>query len=111
MDRETVADARAVPDEPALQSAWPNPYQRSSGRHIAFRVTLNTVSRVELRVYNVLGQEVYRSAVAGDLPVGEHAMTWNGRRQNNQPLANGIYFASLLIDGAPRLQQKILIVD
>lgn len=100
-----------VPSDLTLHPIWPNPYKRSGGRNVVFRFGLPRESDVELRVYNILGQEMYRNSVATRLGAGEHAITWNGRRQDNSQVAAGLYIVSLVIDQQQRIQRKMLVID
>ncbi|MFQ5631501.1 MAG: T9SS type A sorting domain-containing protein, partial [bacterium] len=109
--REQVESEISLPQDITLHAAWPNPYKRNSGKNVVFRFALNESSAVELRIYNVLGQEIYRATPASNLPQGEHALTWNARSRFGAPVATGLYFVSLIVNQKQRMQQKILVVE
>jgi hypothetical protein len=99
------------PQEAKIYASWPNPYQRRSGKNVVFRFALEKPGDVELRIFNILGREIYRAKLSGELPAGEHALTWNGRSQFNEPVASGLYFVTIIVNNHKRLQQKIVVIE
>ena len=77
-----VTAGAAEPERYALSQNYPNPFNPST--QIAF--TIPRSSLVQLRVYNVLGQEV-ATLVNGTLVAGTHVVTFN-----SSGLASGMYF-------------------
>jgi hypothetical protein len=74
----------------ALQPAYPNPARGSC--NINYQIPSN--SRVELAVYNVLGQKV-KTLVSGRISAGSHSVKWAGDDSRGQKVANGIYLYRL----------------
>ena len=87
---EAPAEAGAL----ALGQNAPNPFGAST--EIAF--TLEEPGEVALRVYDVLGRRV-TTLVDGDLPAGEHSVSWGASDGAGQPVANGTYLYRLEAGG------------
>ncbi|KAA3657652.1 MAG: T9SS C-terminal target domain-containing protein, partial [Calditrichaeota bacterium] len=98
-----------VPDQLTLDHPWPNPYRLSRGGPIKIRFGLPEESRIELRVFNILGQLVWRSTSNAAFSAGQHALIWNGRDFNGQSLVSGIYFVQL-VNGVQIAQKKLIFV-
>jgi len=71
----------------ALGSNYPNPFNPSTS--ISFSV--KSKMPVNLEIYNILGQKV-KTLVNGIVDEGSHSVSWNGRDNNNRPVASGVYF-------------------
>jgi len=95
-----VGDAPARPAANRLAGAWPNPFNPST--QLAFE--LAAAGRVDLRVFNLLGQQV---AVLADgvLAAGAHRRVFEAGA-----LPSGLYFARLAVDGAPAGVEKLMLV-
>ncbi|MCI0596633.1 MAG: multicopper oxidase domain-containing protein [candidate division Zixibacteria bacterium] len=85
--------ARAAGPEPALGN-YPNPFNPET--QISFR--LPNAGKVDLRIFNLLGQEV-RRLVSGEKTAGEHTVRWDGRDAAGELVASGIYFYRLETPG------------
>jgi len=90
-----------------LGQNYPNPCSRSTT--IAYTVpagdraapgssTGEAVSRVTLKIHNLLGQLV-RTAVDQELPPGRYDFTWDGTDTAGRRVASGIYFYTLSVGG------------
>ena len=88
-----------VPEVDAFDPVYPNPFNRA----VVLPFRLSRDSRVELAIYNALGQ---REAllVQGRLGAGEHRVRWEGASA-----ASGNYLAVLNVDGKMRMRQLALI--
>jgi len=93
-----------LPAQPALAQNYPNPFNPSTV--IPFSVSRRQEAR--LTVYDVLGQRV-RILVAGTLSPGYHTVVWDGRNEQGQSVAAGLYFAQLEL-GAFRQTRKMVLV-
>jgi hypothetical protein len=66
---------------------YPNPFLEQTT--IRFKVPLS--SRVNIKIYDLLGQEVM-TLVDANYEAGEYEITWNGRNSDGIRLSSGIYF-------------------
>jgi hypothetical protein len=82
-----------IPAQYSLNQNYPNPFNPST--EIAF--ALPQASRVDLTIYNVLGQQV-RNLISGEMEPGQHSITWDGRDNGGNTAASGIYFYRLKAD-------------
>jgi methionine-rich copper-binding protein CopC len=77
----------ALPTSFALAQNYPNPFNPST--EIPFSLPVN--SEVQLDIFNVLGQKV-TTLVAGEMPAGEHVVTWDGTSDDGSSVSSGVYF-------------------
>jgi len=82
-----------VPDGFKLNQNYPNPFNPAT--EISF--SLPKLSKVNLTVYNVLGQEV-RTLIETSLPSGNYSVVWDGRNGQGISVSSGIYFYMLKAD-------------
>jgi hypothetical protein len=81
----------AVPDQPTLDGVrlganYPNPFNPMTRIDVA----LDEAMRVDVSVFDVAGRRV-TTLVQGDLPAGEHSLTWDGRDQAGRSVPAGMY--------------------
>ena len=74
----------------SLDQNYPNPFNPTT----VISYLLSTVSDVELKIYNQLGQEV-RTMVHERKPVGAHQIEWDGRDHAGNQVASGVYLYRL----------------
>ncbi|MDP6796961.1 MAG: FlgD immunoglobulin-like domain containing protein [Candidatus Krumholzibacteria bacterium] len=85
----------SVTPSPELSlSAYPNPFNPQT----TIRMSLTRSSRLRLRVHDARGRLV-RELVSGEFAAGEHRVQWDGRSDQGQELASGVYFARLVSKG------------
>mgnify|MGYP001035805633 CR=1 FL=1 len=84
--RRVSGGGNQVPDGYALYQSFPNPFNSST--RIGF--DLPRAGRVEIAVYNLLGQEV-RLLVSGIQPGGHNSITWDGRDGSGRSVPSGPY--------------------
>lgn len=82
-----------------LHQNYPNPF--NSATTIPYTVdskqkTVHGESRVELTIYNILGQKV-KILVDEDKPPGYYEVVWDGRNDSGEEVSSGIYFFRLKI--------------
>lgn len=78
-----------------LEQNYPNPFNPST----TIRYKLEQPGQVRLSIFDITGREVMR--VLDQYQVGgSYSVTWNGRNEAGQPLASGVYFAQLNVNGA-----------
>lgn len=89
-----VADEPALPGRFALEANYPNPFNPATT--IAYQ--LAAAVRVDLVLYDILGQQVRRLVSAEQGP-GRYAVVWDGRDTAGRPVASGAYFYVLRAGG------------
>ena len=82
-----------VPSGFILEQNYPNPFNPIT--EIGF--SLPKMSKVNLTVYNVLGQEVI-NLIESSLPSGNHRVIWDGRNELGAAVGSGLYFYRLTAD-------------
>ena len=92
-----------VLDAPALSQNYPNPFNPETT--ISFN--LPEGGEADLAVYNLKGQKL-KSLVSQTLPAGDHSVVWNGRDEQGQPVASGIYFCRLSYAGQTVMRKMVL---
>ena len=95
---------RPLPRTFALKQNFPNPF--NSGTVIRF--SLPTSSRVDLALYNLVGQKV-AELVEGRREAGTHTLRWDGRDDEGRELASGVYLYRLR-SGTKVETRKLLLV-
>lgn len=98
-----VTAQRAV-DAEQLVVLGPNPVREST----RFRIRLPGGSG-DLAVYDVRGQLV-RGLFHGPASDGAKVVGWNGRDERGAPVAAGVYFVALRVDGRPARTERVVVV-
>ena len=80
-------EGKSLPDRFELYQNSPNPFNPATA--IEYSVARRT--HVKIAVYNVLGQTV-ATLVNEEVDAGRHQVIWNGRADNGNPTASGVYF-------------------
>jgi hypothetical protein len=80
-----VDDEGTLPTEYALEQNYPNPFNPTT----TFRYSIPTQSKVVIKVYDILGNEV-ATLMDEEKSVGTYELTWNAEN-----LPSGIYFYQL----------------
>jgi len=80
----------SVPVITGLKQNYPNPFNPET--KIAF--TLSKEGRTGLRIYNIRGEEV-KTLINGRKQAGSHSIVWDGRDNNGNKVASGVYFCTL----------------
>ncbi len=75
-----------LPKKFALQPNYPNPFNPET----TIRYDLPQASKVVLRIYNLLGQEV-RTLLNGNQAAGVKSVRWDGHNNSGRPVPSGIY--------------------
>ncbi len=88
----------------ALDGPWPQP----AASVALLRITLPRASPVRLVMLDVAGREVAK-LLDGPLDPGQHTMRWEFRAAARAPLRDGVYFATLEVEGR-RLSRRVVIV-
>jgi hypothetical protein len=104
-----VTSSVAIGDAPEalrvqLAQNVPNPFNPLTT--IAF--TLPKAGAVQLGIFDVRGRLI-KSLVRGNLPAGEHAVSWNGRDALGRSVASGTYFCTLRAPDGSQQTRKLLL--
>ena len=83
--------ATGLPQEFALHRNYPNPFNPQTS--IAYE--LPVTAKVDLAVYNVLGQKI-RTLVNVNKAAGRYAATWDGKNDFGMQVASGVYFYKIM---------------
>ena len=81
----------------------PNPFHISTN----IKYELSRPSRVELKIYNALGQEV-RTLINEKQTAGEWSINWDGKDADHQPIGSGIYIYQLRVGDAIQSRKMLL---
>ncbi len=82
--------AGTLPETVMLHPNYPNPFNPETT--IAFDLPIE--KQVRVIIYNILGREV-KVLYKGSASAGQHKMRWNGKNEQEIPVAAGIYFCRL----------------
>jgi hypothetical protein len=103
---EQQYEHNSLPTKYALYQNYPNPFNPET--HIKFSVGTDAPAHVSLKVYNVAGQLV-KTLVDEDKLPGEYNQTWNGKNENNEDVASGVYFYKLKISDYVETKKMVLL--
>jgi hypothetical protein len=98
-------DPAALPSDFALSQNYPNPFNPET----SIRYALPQASRVDLRVYNALGQVVTHLVPGQHQPAGWHDVRWTGLTDQGQPAASGIYIYVLQVGSFHDARKMLLL--
>jgi hypothetical protein len=85
--------SNAIPTRYSLNQNYPNPFNPET----TISYELPADSKVELSVYNILGERV-ATLVNEFKPAGYYEVAWNGTRDDGTTVSSGIYFYRLSTD-------------
>ncbi|HDP67393.1 MAG TPA: T9SS type A sorting domain-containing protein [Candidatus Marinimicrobia bacterium] len=74
-----------------LYQNYPNPFNTNT----CLAYTLPSAGDVTITIYNLLGKKI-RTLVSGYQPSGYHSAIWDGKDDNGQAVASGIYLYQML---------------
>jgi hypothetical protein len=92
-----------LPKKLELSQNYPNPFNPST----TFDLALPTASDYMVSIYNITGQVVRRWS--GYAEAGYITFEWNGRDENGENVASGIYFYRAQAAGSEAIRKMILI--
>ena len=93
-----------LPKSFALQDNFPNPFNPTTT--ILFAVP--RLSRVEIAIYNVVGQEV-RRLVDKTCSAGRYSVTWDGSNAVGGTAASGVYFYRMIAGDFIKTKKMLLL--
>ena len=87
-----------------LEQNFPNPFNPTT----TIRFTLPAQSTVRLTIYNASGQRV-RGLVTGDRDAGLNTAVWDGKNDQGDAVATGVYLYKLNV-GTTVLTRKMVLL-
>ncbi len=89
---------------PQLLSLWPNPFHDN----LELKLELLQPAKTVLSVFNVRGQEIKR-LLSGTLNSGKHDLIWDGKDEQGNRVASGIYFIRIETNGVRQVHKCLLL--
>lgn len=96
----------SLPTKYALYQNYPNPFNPETS--IKYVVGGTGPVQVSLKIYNVAGQLVKTLIKEEQLP-GQYIQTWNGKNEQNEEVASGVYFYKLKVSGYVETKKMVLL--
>lgn len=93
-----------IPESFALEQNFPNPFNPST----TIQYDLPHESKVVLKIYNALGQEV-QELVNTIQPAGSRTVVWNGKDNLGQTADSGIYIYKLQVGDRTESRKMVLL--
>jgi len=93
-----------VPSVDVIFQSKPNPFTRQ----VKIEYCVLTTSRVQLKIYNVLG-EIVRTLVDETKCAGKYEIIWDSRNTQGKELPSGNYFYQLVTNGVASTKKLILL--
>lgn len=93
-----------IPDEFALGSNYPNPFNPTT----TLRFDLPEASRITLKIYNILGQEV-RTLISGEKPAGMYEILWDGKDALGRAVSSGAYLYRIQAGKFTKTRKMLLV--
>lgn len=101
----TLAVGPAAAKDVSFAGAYPNPVRG----HADFAFTLPAPGRVRLVLYDVNGRAV-RTLEDGLRAAGRHDLAWDATDDAGAPVAAGLYFARLELDGRGAAARRVSVI-
>jgi mannose/cellobiose epimerase-like protein (N-acyl-D-glucosamine 2-epimerase family) len=93
-----------LPESFKLFQNYPNPFNPTT----AIRYQLKVSSKVELSIYNLLGQQI-GELVNSSEPAGSYEVEWNGRDEAGKTVASGVYIYRIKAGKEQQSRRMILL--
>lgn len=92
--------------------AAPNPFRPSRGEQARIQYSLAMDASVTIAIYDFASRRV-RTLIQGENRSGQrnHGENWDGRDQNGNPVANGVYFYRIELDSGRQAFGKVVVLD
>ncbi len=99
-----ISENSQLPDEIFLSNAYPNPFNSQT----TIKYGLKEKSNVNLKIYNLLGQEIV-TLVDQEQNPGFYEIKWDGKNNKNNLVTSGVYIYRLLSNGKSFSKKIILL--
>lgn len=97
-------DQSGIPADFTIRQNFPNPFNPETN----IRYALPKDARVEISVFNTLGQRV-KTLINHWQPAGYHSVIWNGTNEAGQPVSSGTYFYSIRAGNYSAVKRMLLL--
>jgi hypothetical protein len=104
VDVEEEMTEEEVPAEFSLSSNYPNPFNPAT--RISYFIP--RASHVRLQIFNMLGQKI-TTLVDEDQAAGRKGVVWDGRDENGNEVASGVYLYRLQAGDFSQTEKMVLI--
>ncbi|MCK5033721.1 MAG: immune inhibitor A, partial [Calditrichia bacterium] len=101
----SIDDNVFIPLTTELHQNYPNPFNPSTA--IGYQLSAN--SNVNLKIYNLLGQEV-KTLVNKQQSPGSYNYIWNGLNSEGQQVSSGVYYYKLVTNNGFVKTKKLLLL-
>lgn len=95
---------REKPSEFALSQNYPNPFNQST----KIEFSLAKSGFVSLNIYDILGRKV-RTLVSERLSSGYKSVIWDGKNDDGNDVASGVYFYQLRVGDFSEPKKMVLL--
>jgi len=92
------------PEKSGLSQNYPNPFNPTT----TIKYELQTEGIAAITIFNSLGQEV-KVLFNGKQQAGEHSIIWDGKNEQGQRVASGVYFYQLKINNYTSSKKMVLL--
>ena len=100
----SVEQPSVLPSEYSLAQNYPNPFNPET----RIRYSLSQSSRVVLKIFNMLGQEV-RTLLDEHKPAGSFEVSWDGKNDAGQRVPSGVYLYQIHAQGKVMTKKMTLL--
>ncbi len=104
LEIEAAKESESTPQEFQLGQNYPNPFNPQT----SIGYSLPEEGHVKLVVYNIAGQKV-RTLVDGHQCAGHKTVIWNGRNENGDQVASGVYLYKLQAEKSSATKKMLLV--
>jgi hypothetical protein len=109
---ETESQSGLLPEKVHLAQNYPNPFNPTTA--ISYQLPAlsgvegSALTRVDLRVFDVLGRQV-TTLVGGLRPAGSHVVRWDGNNERGERMPSGMYLYRLTV-GSSEVTKKMILL-
>ena len=97
-----------LPESYRLEQNFPNPFNPSTTIHFGLAPKLGENTFVTLKIFDAAGQEV-KTLISETMAPGEYSVEWDGRNNNNQKVAGGMYLYRLVSGNFVQTRKMVLL--
>lgn len=93
-----------VPTDFSLEQNYPNPFNPAT----TIKFNIPKESELSIEIYNILGQKI-RTLLQNVKPAGSYQIYWDGKNDNGQLIAGGIYFYRMKAGNFSSVKKMVLL--